>query len=157
MKQLNVGDKAPDFSVADSYSKPVSLKDFLGKWVVLYFYPKDATPGCTIEANDFTKEVKNFEKLDAVILGVSADSCQSHQKFIDKQNLKIHLLSDPDHKIIKPYGVWQLKKFMGKEFMGIVRSTFLIDPKGKIAHLWPKVSVDGHAAEVKQTLKNLSS
>lgn len=154
-KGLSVGDKAPDFKVVDSYEAPVSLKDFKGQWVVLYFYPKDSTPGCTIEANEFTKEIKAFEKLEATILGVSADSCQSHQKFTDKQKLKITLLSDPDHKILKPYGVWQLKKFMGREFMGIVRTTFIIDPKGKVAHAWPKVSVKGHVAEVKAKLKEL--
>lgn len=154
-KGLSAGDKAPEFTVLNQDEKKVSLKDFKGKWVVLYFYPRDLTPGCTIEANEFTSEAKNFQKLGAVIVGVSADTCKSHQKFIEKYDLKITLLSDTDRKILEPYGVWQLKKFMGRESMGIVRTTFLIDPKGMIAHIWPKVSVKGHVAEVKETLKAL--
>jgi len=156
-KVLKVGDNAPDFNVLNQDENGVSLKDFDGKWKVLYFYPKDSTPGCTIEANGFTKEVKDFDNLEATILGVSGDSCQSHQKFIQKQKLKISLLSDPDHKIIEPYGVWQKKSFLGKTYMGIVRSTFLIDPKGKIAHIWPKVSVKGHVEGVLEKLKQLKN
>ena len=152
---LNTGASAPDFTLQDPSENSVSLKDFKGKWMVLYFYPKDNTPGCTVEAIDFTQELPDFKKLDAEILGVSPDSCKSHQKFIKGQKLKITLLSDPDHKMLEKYGVWQLKKFMGREYMGVVRSTFLIDPKGKIAHLWSGVKVEGHADEVKTKLKEL--
>lgn len=154
-KELRVGDPAPDFSLQDQGESSVRLIDFKGKWVVLYFYPKDNTPGCTIEANDFTMSVKDFQKLNAVIFGVSPDSCQSHAKFVKNQSLKISLLSDPQHKILESYGVWQLKQFMGKEFMGVVRSTFVIDPDGKIAHFWRGVKADGHAEAVKEKLREL--
>ncbi len=153
--ELKTGEAAPEFSLQDQSENNVTLKDFKSKWVVLYFYPKDNTPGCTLEAIDFTKELPNFKKLDAVILGVSPDSCKSHQKFIAGQKLKINLLSDPEHKMLEDYGVWQLKKFMGREYMGVVRTTVLIDPKGKIAHVWPNVKVDGHAEDVKAKLKEL--
>lgn len=153
--KLKVGQQAPDFTLQDQSENSVSLKDFKGKWVVLYFYPKDNTPGCTVEAIAFTKENPAFKKMDAEILGVSPDSCKSHQKFIAGQKLKITLLSDPDKKMLEKYGVWQLKKFMGREYMGVVRTTLLIDPKGKIAHIWPNVKVDGHAEDVKAKLKEL--
>ena len=149
------GDKAPEFTLKDANEKEVSLKDFRGKWIVLYFYPKDNTPGCTIEAIDFTALKKEFEKKNAVILGVSKDNCKSHQKFIDGKKLTIMLLSDEDTKVNQKYGVWRLKKFMGREYMGTHRSTFLIDPKGKIAKIWEGVSPDGHAKEVLETLKML--
>lgn len=150
-----VGDPAPDFTLSDASESPRSLKDFKGGWVVLYFYPKDNTPGCTIEAIDFTKQLPHYEKLDAEIIGVSPDSCKSHQKFIKDQKLKITLLSDPDHTMLEDYGVWGLKKFMGREYKGVIRSTFLIDPKGKIAHIWSNVKVAGHVEEVKEKLKEL--
>ena len=153
--KLKTGQQAPDFTLQDRSENPVSLKDFKGKWVVLYFYPKDNTPGCTVEAIAFTKENPSFKKMDAEILGVSPDSCKSHQKFISGQKLKITLLSDPDKKMLEKYGVWQLKKFMGREYMGVVRTTLLIDPKGKIAHIWPGVTVNGHAEDVKAKLKEL--
>lgn len=152
---MNFGTLAPGFTLEDGAGNHVSLKDFKGKWVVLYFYPKDNTPGCTIEAITFTKENPDFQKLDAVILGVSPDSCKSHQKFIESQKLKITLLSDPDHKALESYGVWGLKKFMGREFKGVIRSTFLIDPKGKIAYVWSNVKVAGHVEAVKEKLKEL--
>lgn len=153
--ELKTGDPAPEFSLQNQEGTNVRLADLRRKWTVLYFYPKDNTPGCTIEANDFTKFVKDFEKLGAVILGVSPDSCQSHVKFIEDQNLKIVLLSDPEHKAAEKYGVWQLKQFMGREFWGIVRSTFLINPEGKIAQVWRAVKADGHAATVRDRLKEL--
>lgn len=132
----------------DADGKNVCLKDYRGRWVVLYFYPKDLTPGCTLEALDFSTLKKDFEKKNAVILGVSKDSCESHQKFIDKKKLTIRLLSDPDSMIQKKFGVWRLKKFMCKEFTGTIRTTFLINPTGKIKKIWEKVKVRGHASEV---------
>ena len=145
---LKEGNSAPDFKLKDAGEKEVSLKDFKGKWVVLYFYPKDNTPGCTIEALDFTALRKEFEKKNAVVLGVSKDNCKSHQKFISGKKLTIILLSDEDTAVNKKYDVWRLKKFMGREYMGTHRSTFLIDPKGKIEKIWYGVSPDGHAKEV---------
>lgn len=156
-KQLKEGSSAPLFSLPGQAGKKISIVDFRGKWVVLYFYPKDDTPGCTTEACDFTDSLKEFEKLDAVVLGVSVDSVESHQKFIEKYKLKINLLSDEQHKVIEKYGAWQLKNMYGKEFYGIVRSTFIIDPKGKIAHLWPKVNADGHVKEVMAKLQELKN
>jgi len=126
-----VGQPAPGFALPDQGDHTVKLADHKGKWVVLYFYPKDDTPGCTTEACDFTDGLKSFEKLNAVVLGVSADSTESHRKFIKKHNLKITLLSDPDHQMMEKYGVWQLKKNYGKEYMGISRTTYLINPKAK--------------------------
>lgn len=151
-KELKTGDAAPDFSLENESGKTISLKNLAGKWTVLYFYPKDDTPGCTIEAITFTKQLSSFEKMDGVILGVSPDSCESHQKFIKKHKLKVGLLSDPTHAMLESYGVWQLKKFMGREYLGVVRTTFLIDPKGKIACVWPNVKVEGHVEEVKAKL-----
>ena len=154
-KGLQVGEKAPDFSVLDQNGKETTLSQFKGKWVVLYFYPKDDTPGCTVEAIDFTKYLPNFEKINAQILGVSCDSCESHQKFIKKQNLKITLLSDSKKEIVKKYSVWGPKSFMGRIFDGITRMTFIIDPQGKIARIWPKVKAEGHAEDVQATLAEL--
>ena len=119
----------------------ICLRDLEGKWIVLYFYPKDLTPGCTTQACDFTNNQSFYDDLDAVILGVSPDDTQKHRRFIDKYDLTITLLSDEDKKMCEDYKVWQLKKFMGKEFMGVVRSTFIINPEGKIAAVWEKVSV----------------
>ncbi len=152
---LSVGDKAPEFCLPNQDDIEICLRDLKGKWVVLYFYPKDLTPGCTTEACDFTNELDEFEKLDAIVLGVSADSTKKHRSFIEKKNLKITLLSDEDHKVIEAFGAWQLKKMYGKEFMGIVRSTFIIDPEGIVQALWPKVKVKGHVLEVKEKLKEL--
>ena len=153
--ELKIGNTAPEFALLDQDNKKVTLMDLKGKWVVLYFYPKDMTPGCTIEAIDFTKSAKEFEKLGAVILGVSADSVESHCKFIEKEKLSVQLLADPDHKMCEEYGVWQLKKNYGKEYYGIVRTTLLIDPKGKIAELWSPVKVEGHVDEVRKSLESL--
>jgi peroxiredoxin Q/BCP len=152
---LQVGDKAPDFCLVNQDSEEVCLRDLQGSWVVLYFYPKDNTPGCTTEALDFTALKSEFEKEGATILGVSPDSVKKHQNFIAKKELGITLLSDEDKEVLKKYGVWQLKKNFGKEYMGVVRSTFLIDPDGKIAYIWPKVKVKGHAQEVLEKLKEL--
>lgn len=152
---LNEGDKAPDFSLADQNEKAVSLSGLKGKWVVLYFYPRDNTPGCTTEACDFTAGREDFSVLDAEILGVSPDSTKSHRNFIEKQKLGITLLSDLDHKVLEAYGAWQKKSMYGKEYMGVQRSTFLIDPEGRLAYTWPKVKVKGHVEEVQKKLAEL--
>jgi peroxiredoxin Q/BCP len=152
---LKAGDKAPEFCLPNQDEVEICLRDLTGKWVVLYFYPKDNTPGCTTEACDFTAALPDFEGLDAVILGVSPDSPKKHRNFIEKKDLKITLLSDEDKEVCQKYGVWQLKKNYGREYMGVVRSTFLIDPDGKIAHVWSKVKVKGHVEEVKEKLKEL--
>jgi peroxiredoxin Q/BCP len=152
MSQLEVGKKAPAFTLQDETGTKVKLSDFAGHWVVLYFYPKDDTPGCTTEACEFTSGLKAFEKLDAVVLGCSADPPESHRKFIDKYKLKIRLLSDPDHAVMEKYGAWGEKMNYGKKYMGVVRSTVLIDPTGKVAHHWPKVKAEGHADKVRERL-----
>jgi peroxiredoxin Q/BCP len=152
---LKIGDKAPGFCLPDQDSKETCLADYIGKWVVLYFYPKDNTPGCTVEAIEFTAEKKDLEAMNTVIFGVSRDSIKSHQNFIAIKELTIILLSDPAHKVIEAYGAWQLKKMYGKESFGVVRSTFLIDPGGKIAFAWPNVKAKGHAEKVKQKIEEL--
>ncbi|MBD3331957.1 thioredoxin-dependent thiol peroxidase [candidate division GN15 bacterium] len=153
---VETGKKAPAFTLSNQDGDKVKLSDLAGQWVVLYFYPKDNTPGCTTEACDFTDSLKDFEKLNATVLGVSPDSVESHQKFIDKQNLKITLLSDPDKKVLEKYGAWGTKKMYGKETRGVIRSTFLIDPKGKIAHRWSNVRAKGHVAKVHEKLAELA-
>lgn len=152
---LEVGIEAPEFSLPDQDNKKVSLKDFRGKYKILYFYPKDNTPACTTEAIGFTGILPALQKLNAIVIGISPDSPESHAKFIEKKDLKVILLSDRDKKVIKKYGKWGKKKFRGKEYMGVVRSTFLIDPDGKIVHIWPKVSVKGHPEDVEKILKEL--
>lgn len=147
------GAKAPAFALADDTGKTVSLSDFKGKKVVLYFYPKDSTPGCTTEACDFRDNLNRLTKTGAVVLGVSADSVASHKKFKEKQGLNFPLLSDPDRKAIEAYGVWQEKSLYGRKFMGIVRSTFVIGEDGRIAKVFPKVKVAGHVDEVLAALK----
>ena len=154
-KELKTGDRAPDFSLKDPAGSTAQLGDFKGQWTVLYFYPKDNTPGCTIEALDFTRLEQAFAKLNAVVLGVSPDSCESHAKFVKGKKLRVTLLSDPEHKALGAYDVWQQKEFMGNKFMGVVRSTFVIDPEGKIAHCWRAVKADGHAAAVREKLGEL--
>lgn len=153
---LQEGDQAPEFCLPDSTGQTVCLKDFRGKYVVLYFYPKDKTPGCTMEAKDFTGLKPEFEKKNTVILGVSKDSIRSHQNFIEGKKLKITLLSDEDTTVQQKYGVWRKKKFMGREYTGTVRSTFLIDPKGKIVKIWDGVKVRGHAREVFDVIDSLN-
>lgn len=138
---LEIGTKAPDFCAPNQDDIEICSRDLKGKWIVLYFYPKDMTPGCTTQACDFTEAHPQFDDLDAVILGVSPDDAQKHRKFIEKKDLTITLLADVNKKMCEDYGVWQLKKFMGKEFMGVVRSTFIINPEGDIAAIWEKVNV----------------
>ena len=145
---LEVGDKAPEFEALNQDGVKVALKDFIGKNVVLYFYPKDNTPGCTTEACEFSAIYDQFIKNDTVIIGVSPDSVKSHVGFIAKQNLKHILLSDEDKEISKLYGVWQVKKNYGKEYLGIVRSTFVIGKDGKIAKIYKSVKAKDHAAKV---------
>jgi peroxiredoxin Q/BCP len=157
MKILKTGDKAAPFCLQDSNEKTVCLKDFKGKWLVLYFYPKDQTPGCTLEAVEFTRQLPDFHKLNAEVLGVSPDSPKSHCSFIEKEDLKLILLSDPKHEVLEKYGVWTLKKQYGREYYGVERSTFLIDPKGNIASVWQDVKVQGHVETVKSILKKIQS
>jgi peroxiredoxin Q/BCP len=142
------GDNAPDFSAPDQNGNTVSLKDFSGKTVVLYFYPKDDTPGCTKEACGFRDDLSAFTGKNSVIIGVSPDDSKSHKKFVDKYNLPFTLLADPDKKICEAYGVWQEKSMYGRKSMGVVRSTFVIGPDGKIAKAFSNVKVDGHVAKV---------
>ena len=153
--KLKDGDIAPEFCLLDEQDREVCLKNFNGKWIVLYFYPKDNTSGCTLEAMDFTAVKDDLESMGAVILGVSPDSTKSHRNFSSNKSLTITLLSDPEHKVIEQYGAWQLKKNYGKEYYGVVRSTFLIDPAGKIAYVWPNVKVKGHVEAVKEKLNSL--
>ena len=148
--------KALDFTLPSTSKVKYSLKESLGKFVVLYFYPKDDTPGCTIETNDFNKLLSKFKKLECEVYGISKDNLKSHDKFRDKYKIKFDLLSDEELTVLKKYKVWGKKKFMGREFMGILRTTFLIDKKGKIIKIWDNVKVKDHAKEVLETLKNLS-
>lgn len=159
----DVKDKAPEFNLLNENEERVSLSDFAGQWLVLYFYPKDDTPGCTKEACDFTDALDEFKGLNASVVGVSADSIQSHQKFIQKYRLGITLLSDPDKVTHKAYGAWGLKKNYGKEYEGTIRSTFIIDPNGLIAAKWSNVRVrsktksgeNRHADKVREKLEKL--
>ena len=147
--------KAPDFNLPSTNKKNYSLKDSFGKYVIVYFYPKDDTPGCTLETNDFNKLLPKFKKLNCEILGISKDNLKSHNKFRDKYKIKFDLLADEEIKVLKKYKVWAKKKFMGREFMGIVRTTFLINKKGKILKIWNNVKVKDHAKEVLETLQNI--
>ncbi|HOK90339.1 MAG TPA: thioredoxin-dependent thiol peroxidase [Candidatus Hydrogenedentes bacterium] len=151
-----VGSQAPDFNLPSSRGENVSLGKFRGKIVVLYFYPKDNTPGCTIEANEFQAAMPAFEAVGAVVLGVSPDSVASHCKFAEKFGLNFHLLADEDHKIAEAYGAWVQKNMYGKVSWGIQRSTFLIDREGRVARVWPKVKAEGHAAEVLEAVRQLA-
>lgn len=149
---LNIGDIPKDFSLPDQDGKNHSLKNYLGKWVVLYFYPKDDTPGCTKEACNFRDSFRQLQKLNVVVLGISKDSVKSHKKFLEKYNLNFPILSDEDHKIINEFGAWGKKKFMGREYDGIIRMTYLFDNKGKIFKIYPKVNPLTHAQEVLEDL-----
>jgi len=149
---LKVGDKAPAFTLKDDTGSPVSLKDFKGKKVVLYFYPKDLTPGCTVEACDFRDASVQMKKKKAVVLGVSKDPVSMHEKFRDKHELNFPLLTDEDGKVCEAYGVWQQKSMYGKKYMGISRTTFVIGPTRKIEHVFEKVKVKGHSEEVLNVL-----
>ena len=145
---------APQFKLPDKDKNMVDSNNFRGTWVVVYFYPKDNTQGCTLEAIDFTKSIREFNNYNAVVVGISPDSPESHCRFYDKHNLYLILLSDTDHTVAKEYGVWKKESMYGKSFMGIERSTFLIDPEGRVRAVWRKVKVPGHVEEVLQTLKS---
>ena len=147
--------KAPIFKLPSTSKNIYSLKDSIGKYIVIYFYPKDDTPGCTLETNDFNKLLPNFKKLNCEILGISKDNIKSHDKFREKYKIKFNLLADEDLEVLKKYKVWGKKKFMGREFMGIIRTTFLLDKKGKIIKIWENVKVKDHAKEVLATLKDI--
>jgi peroxiredoxin Q/BCP len=151
---VEVGKKAPDFSLLNQDDEKVSLKDFIGQKVVLYFYPKDDTSGCTKEACSFSDDLPKFSKMDAVILGVSPDSVKSHKKFSEKYKLKFDLLADEEKKVVEKYGVWKEKSMYGRKYMGVERTTFIIDEKGKIKKIFNKVKVDGHNKEVLEALKD---
>lgn len=150
---LKEGNKAPTFSLPNQDGKKISLKDFLGKKVVLYFYPKDMTSGCTKEACDFRDHIKLFNNKDVVVLGVSPDSVQSHKKFQEKYNLPFDLLSDESKKVLEKYGVWKEKSMYGKKYFGVERTTFIIDEKGKIKKIFPRVKVEGHVKQVLEALE----
>ncbi|MEQ8229644.1 MAG: thioredoxin-dependent thiol peroxidase [Rhodospirillales bacterium] len=152
---LNVGDKAPDFNLPTDGGGTLALKDLKGKKVVLYFYPKDDTPGCTTEAQAFRDAIKTFEKAGAVIVGASKDSVARHDKFKTKYDLPFQLVSDEDGTLCESYGVWVEKNMYGRKYMGIQRATFLIDEKGVIRHIWPKVKVKEHADDVLAKIKDL--
>jgi peroxiredoxin Q/BCP len=150
------GLQAPDFTLKNENGQNVSLRDFAGKkYIILYFYPKDATPGCTTEACEFRDAHESFQNLNAVILGVSLDDEKTHTKFIEKHGLPFSLLIDDQHEVSEAYGVWTLKKNFGKEYMGIERSTFLIDPTGTVIKEWRKVKVKGHVEDALQTLRGI--
>ena len=152
---IEVGRPAPAFSLPDQDGERVALDTHRGRWVVLYFYPKDDTPGCTTEACEFTEGVEAFADLDAVVLGCSPDSPESHRRFIAKHGLGLRLLSDPDHGVMERYGAWGEKTMYGRTSTGVIRSTVLIDPQGVVAFHWPNVKAAGHAAKVKEKLAEL--
>ena len=149
---LKIGNKAPAFSLENQDGAKMKLADFAGKWLVLYFYPKDNTSGCTTEAVDFTASLKKFEKLGATVVGISPDSVKSHLNFCTKHNLGVTLLSDPDKVMLAKYGVWQEKSMYGKKYMGVVRTTVLVGPDGRVTDIWEKVKVKGHVEAVLNTL-----
>ncbi len=152
---LEIGTAAPGFTLPNQNNDNISLSDFKGKWIVLYFYPKDMTPGCITEACTFQEEMPDFAKINAVILGVSKDSVVRHKKFAEKYNLLFSLLSDEESNVCETYETWQKKKLYGREFMGIVRSTYIINPDGEIVKTFPKVKVKEHAQEVMEFLKSV--
>lgn len=150
---LKVGIKAPAFSLMNQNGEKISLKDYLGKKIVLYFYPKDNTSGCTKEACNFRDAFPKFKKTDAIILGISPDSVDSHKKFAEKYQLNFNLLADEEKKVVQLYGVWKEKSMYGRKYMGVERTTFIIDEKGRIKNIFTKVKVDGHDKEVLEALK----
>ena len=150
---ISEGDKVPSFELQDADGNTVKSSEFKGKKYVVYFYPRDFTPGCTIEADEFSKEYKKFQKIGTQIIGISTDDVASHKKFVEKMKIPYVLLSDPESEVSKKFGVWAKKQFMGKEYMGIIRSTFLVDEKGKVFKAYPSVKPKGHAEEVLAALK----
>lgn len=154
---ITVGTPAPSFSLEDQDRRKRKLSEFKGRWVVLYFYPRDDTPGCTVEACEFTTGLAGFQKIDAEVLGCSPDSPESHRKFIAKHRLGITLLSDPEHEAMQAYGAWGDKVLYGRKFKGVIRSTVIVDPAGKVAHHWKKVKAKGHAESVRAKLAELAT
>ena len=152
-KKCKIGDKIPNFKIPLSNGKSLDSKDIKDKKYVLYFYPKDNTPGCTTEAKDFSSKIREFKKLNTEVIGVSKDSIETHLKFINKQELKIILASDEDGKVIEKFGVWVEKNMYGRKYMGIQRSTFLINEQSKIEYIWDKVRVKGHVEDVIDKIK----
>lgn len=150
---MEIGQAAPDFTLPASNGESATLSDFLGKKVIVYFYPKDSTPACTQQACDFRDAYAALANKGAVVLGISPDPIKSHQRFIGKQELPFLLLSDTDHEVCELFDVWQLKKLYGKEYMGVVRSTFLIDEKGQLLREWRKVKVKGHVQQVLEAVE----
>ena len=148
MSKLNIGDKAPEINAVDQNGNQITLDQYKGKKVVLYFYPKDMTPGCTAQSCNLSENYKLLQKNGYDVIGVSCDSIKRHQKFIEKHSLPFNLISDEDQKVVNDYGVWQLKKFMGREYMGIVRTTFLIDEKGMIKEIIEKVNTKDHTSQI---------
>lgn len=154
MSKLEAGQKAPDFKLPSSSGGNFSLKDAQGKWLVLYFYPKDDTPGCTKEACNFRDYLKDYQAVNALIFGVSTDDLVSHKKFIEKYHLPFPLLADTEKKVVETYGVWKEKSMFGKKFWSIERTTFVIDPQGKIAKVYHRVKVDNHHQDVLDFIKS---
>jgi len=154
---LEIGNVVENFCLPNQDEEEICFRDIKGRWIVLYFYPKDNTPGCTTEACDFTDNLENFDELSSIILGVSPDSPKKHRNFINKKNLKITLLADEDKELAKQFGIWRPKKLFGREYLGVVRSTFIINPNGVVAYKWEKVRVKGHVEEVKEKLKELQN
>lgn len=152
---IQLGKPAPSFALPDQDDRTRKLSEFKGRWVVLYFYPRDDTPGCTVEACEFTAGLRGFRKLDAEVLGCSSDSPESHRKFAKKHGLELTLLSDPDHEVMEAYGAWGDKVLYGRKFRGVIRSTVIIDPAGKVAHHWKKVKSKGHADAVRSKIEEL--
>ena len=155
MKILSIGDEAPDFCLPDMDGEVLCLNDLKGGYAVIYFYPRDGTPGCTRQAKEFSANLPRFHEIGVRVLGISPDSIKSHKKFAEKNDLSVKLLSDEERGVVEAYGAWQEKSMYGKSFLGVVRSTFIIDPKGKIVSLWPKVRVPGHIEEIFSTLETL--
>lgn len=154
---IGSGDPTPGFCLHDQDGKEVCLGDLLGRWIVLYFYPRDNTSGCTREALDFSSAIEELRSLGAEVLGVSPDSTESHRKFKDKHGIVVLLLSDPDRRVLQAYGAWGTKKMYGKEHQGVIRSTFIIDPAGRIARIWRRVRVKGHVDEVLGEMRSLAA
>jgi peroxiredoxin Q/BCP len=157
IEMVKINKTRPEFCLNNQDNEPVCITDYLGKWVVLYFYPKDDTTGCTLEAKNFSLYKNDFDKLNTKVIGISPDSCESHQKFQKKHNLTVTLLSDPEHQALEQYGVWKTKKMYGKEYMGVERTTYLINPQGSINHIWNKVKVTGHIEAVIEKLIELQN
>ena len=153
---LELGKPAPDFCLKDQQDRDIKLSDLRGNWVVLYFYPKDDTPGCTAEACEFTESLSDFDELDALVYGVSPDDTESHREFIDKFGLGVGLLSDPDHDVLLRYGAWGEKNLYGNITVGVLRSTTIVDPEGNVAHHFKNVRAKGHAAKVREKVRELA-